>query len=116
MLFKEAIVWHQLSHERILPFYGICDTLFPPELECTMLVSPWKELGDLAGFCDYKKKREFRGIDFVSWIVIALCSTCLIFSFQMEQIAQGLHYLHTRDPQIFHGDLRGVRLIYYTTS
>lgn len=29
----------------------------------------------------------------------------------MEQIAQGLQYLHTQDPQIIHGDLRGVRFV-----
>lgn len=28
---------------------------------------------------------------------------------QMLQIAQGLDYLHSQDPQIIHGDLRGVR-------
>ena len=34
----------------------------------------------------------------------------------MQQIAQGLDYLHGQDPQIIHGDLRGVRAIFMSTS
>ena len=34
----------------------------------------------------------------------------------MQQIAQGLDYLHGQDPQIIHGDLRGVRAIVMSTS
>ena len=34
----------------------------------------------------------------------------------MQQIAQGLDYLHGQDPQIIHGDLRGVGALVMSTS
>ncbi|KAI5116076.1 hypothetical protein M0805_003833 [Coniferiporia weirii] len=89
---KEAIVWRQLTHLNVLPFYGICDSLFAPSIA---LVSPWVENGDLADFSklDGISFRNINGIDF------------------MLQIARGLVYLHDQEPQIIHSDLRGKNIL-----
>lgn len=64
MLLKEAIVWHQLRHEYILPFYGLVDTPSDPN-DSLVLVSPWMNLGDLHDFSSLENNRIFSGPDFV---------------------------------------------------
>ena len=40
-----------------------------------------------------------------------LCSCLNFVVSKLEEIASGLCYLHGHDPQIFHGDLKGVRVL-----
>ncbi|KAF9016270.1 kinase-like protein [Hymenopellis radicata] len=44
---REALLWRQLRHPSILPFYGVSDELFAPRL---CLISPWMENGTLVEF------------------------------------------------------------------
>ena len=46
-VYKEAIVWRQLSHENIAQFLGLYED--PASKRITM-VSPWMKNGDLASF------------------------------------------------------------------
>lgn len=108
-LYKEAVVWTQLDHDHILPFLGICDNLFGLS-DSTVLVSPWVELGDLAEFSKASQQLEYDGTGFVSGIDLRMKkkSSLIIYS-QILQIASGLEYLHSQEPHVVHGDLRGVR-------
>lgn len=65
VLLKEAIVWRQLNHDHILPFFGICESLLGMS-ESTVLVSPWIEAGDLAGFSKASQNVQYDGTEFVS--------------------------------------------------
>jgi serine/threonine protein kinase len=44
----EAVVWRQLSHPNILPFYGVYQLPRKPPRVC--LACPWMENGNLARF------------------------------------------------------------------
>lgn len=109
LLLKEAIVWRQLSHEHILPFLGICESLLGM-LDSMVLVSPWMEAGDLSEFSKASRNIEYDGVDFVS----QSSTNAVLFSIsciQILQIARGLEYLHSQEPQVIHGDLRGVNIL-----
>lgn len=64
-LIKEAIIWRQLHHKNVLPFYGIDNTIFEP-IGTVVLISPWIELGDLAKYASIERKEDVDGLDFVS--------------------------------------------------
>ncbi|KZT27470.1 kinase-like protein [Neolentinus lepideus HHB14362 ss-1] len=81
-LLREAIIWHQLQHDNILPFLGIdCDSI--TSMFC--MVSPWMKNGTIINFLHRK------GAENVDILLL--------------EIARGLRYLHGED--IVHGDLRG---------
>lgn len=42
---REAITWHRLSHDRIVPFYGIDQRQFPLSMVCK-----WMVYGDVVSF------------------------------------------------------------------
>ncbi|KAJ7653817.1 kinase-like domain-containing protein [Mycena olivaceomarginata] len=79
---REALIWRQLSHPNLLPFYGL---YFFQERLC--LVSPWMENGHIRHFL----KKE----------------TCTDSSptLQILDVALGLEHLHANG--IVHGDLKG---------
>ncbi|KAJ7651265.1 kinase-like domain-containing protein [Roridomyces roridus] len=79
---KEAIIWRQLCHPNVLPFYGLYTFLGR-----LCLVSPWMENGHIRGYL----KRETYDTD-------------QLLSFVLD-IALGLEYLHAEG--IIHGDLKG---------
>ncbi|KAG6907392.1 hypothetical protein DXG01_009039 [Tephrocybe rancida] len=81
---KEAIVWAQLSHPNILPFYGLA--LSPLRLA---FVTRWATQGDLTQYL--KQNPGTNGI--------LLC----------KDTAVGVEYLHTND--IVHGDLKGCNVL-----
>ncbi|KAJ7614073.1 kinase-like domain-containing protein [Roridomyces roridus] len=78
---REAIIWRQLSHPNLLPFYGL--DKFRQRL---CLVSPWMEKGHLGGFL----KKE-------------ICETDRLLSLILD-IALGLKHLHAMG--VVHGDLK----------
>ncbi|KAI5117272.1 hypothetical protein M0805_001002 [Coniferiporia weirii] len=84
---REASIWNRLKHPNILPFLGTAD---PPDLP-TCLVSPWMSNGNSV---DYLTRHPE-----VSPLYIA------------RGIARGLAYLHAHEPQVVHGDLRGVNIL-----
>ncbi|KAF5384897.1 hypothetical protein D9615_001483 [Tricholomella constricta] len=87
---KEAIVWRQLHHPYLLPFYGVYE--WPGELSSRLcLVSPWMNNGNVLQYL-----KVTPDADRVSLIL---------------DVARGLNYLHTFDPPVIHGDLRGTNIL-----
>ncbi|KAF5353275.1 hypothetical protein D9756_008130 [Leucocoprinus leucothites] len=78
---KEAILWGQLHHPNIAPFYGIYHLNEPRNRVC--LVSPWMQRGNLV---DYLNANPL-----------------------VTHVAKGLDYLHSEN--IIHGDLKGANVL-----
>ncbi|KAG6909116.1 hypothetical protein DXG01_001990 [Tephrocybe rancida] len=84
---KEAVVWGQLFHPNVLPFYGIHHLADHDKSLC--LVSPWMPNGNIRDFLDGKPHAD---------------RTLLI-----SDVAAGLKYLH--ESAIVHGDLTPSNLL-----
>ncbi|KAE9404395.1 kinase-like protein, partial [Gymnopus androsaceus JB14] len=82
---NEALIWRQLQHPNILPLLGINVELFSPSF---CLISPWMENKDIITFLRKNPTHDRRRV--------------------LSEVAAGLSYLHSRDPPILHGDIRGV--------
>ncbi|KDQ07888.1 hypothetical protein BOTBODRAFT_591041 [Botryobasidium botryosum FD-172 SS1] len=81
-LAREMRVWSQLHHPNVLPFLGLHQSR-----SVAYLVSPWMENGHVLEFVQKHPEAD---------------------SFQLlVQVANGLEYLHTFEPPVIHGDLRG---------
>ncbi|KAJ7687713.1 kinase-like domain-containing protein [Mycena rosella] len=82
---REAVIWRQLSHPNLLPFFGLyyLDTRL-------CLVSPWMEKGHLLDFF----KNAPSDINPVSLIL---------------DIAMGLGHLHSKN--VVHGDLKATNIL-----
>ncbi|KAJ6507791.1 kinase-like domain-containing protein [Mycena vitilis] len=78
---REALIWRQLCHPNLLPFFGLY--YFQHRL---CLVSPWMESGHIRAFL----KRE-------------MCDTNRRLSFILD-VALGLEHLHQQN--VVHGDLK----------
>ncbi|KIM60729.1 hypothetical protein SCLCIDRAFT_1216613 [Scleroderma citrinum Foug A] len=84
--FKEVHLWSKLKHDNILPLLGITT-----DFDFTVsIVSPWMQVGDAFSHVQ-NKEVDPRPL--------------------LEEIASGLCYLHGHDPQIFHGDLKGLNVL-----
>ncbi|KAG6913526.1 hypothetical protein DXG01_006194, partial [Tephrocybe rancida] len=81
---KEAIVWAQLSHPNVLPFYGLAHS--PTRLS---FVTRWATQGDLTEYLSQNPGANG----------ILLC----------KDTAAGTEYLHMND--IVHGDLKGCNVL-----
>ncbi|KAG6914827.1 hypothetical protein DXG01_015086 [Tephrocybe rancida] len=81
---KEAIIWAQLSHPNVLPFYGLAHS--PTRLS---FVTRWATQGDLTQYL--KENPGANGV--------LLC----------KDTAAGAEYLHLND--IVHGDLKGCNVL-----
>ncbi|KAG6824283.1 hypothetical protein H0H92_007345 [Tricholoma furcatifolium] len=81
---KEAILWGQLHHPNVLPFYGIYRIK-----DRISFVAPWMENGDISKFLkqNQSSNRVLLSID----------------------VAQGLEFLHKN--HIVHGDLKGGNIL-----
>ncbi|KAJ7587383.1 kinase-like domain-containing protein [Mycena floridula] len=84
----EAILWRELSHPNVLSFHGI--HLWSKDGRIC-LVSPWMENGNLVSYL-----KDHSDADRLS---LAL------------DVARGLEYLHSFDPPIIHGDLKGNNIL-----
>lgn len=84
---REAVLWGQLSHSNLLPFYGIYRLEDTHRRIC--LVSPWMEHGNVNDFLE--KEPDFPRIYLIS------------------DIAAGIAYLH--DKNVVHGDLKGANIL-----
>ncbi|KAJ7467117.1 kinase-like domain-containing protein, partial [Mycena latifolia] len=82
---REALIWRQLSHSNLLPFFGL---YYLDDRLC--LVSPWMEDGDV--------------IEFLRNAPADTDRSSLILD-----IAMGLEYLHSE--HIVHGDLKGSSIL-----
>ncbi|KAJ4489150.1 kinase-like domain-containing protein, partial [Lentinula lateritia] len=85
---REALVWRQLKHPHILPLLGVNMELFLPSF---CLISPWMENKDII---TYLRKNPDHDL-----------YRALI------DIVAGMCYLHSRDPPIVHGDIRGANIL-----
>ena len=64
--FREAVAWYNLSHEYVLPFFGVIDV---PELGGICMVSPWMENGNVRQFLDSRVETgELVGGEFVKTV------------------------------------------------
>ncbi|KAJ7621330.1 kinase-like domain-containing protein [Roridomyces roridus] len=83
---REALIWRQLWHPNLLPFYGVY------HLENRLcIVSPWMENGNILQYVN----KNSPGIDRrLSW---------------MLDVAQGVAYLHKN--RIVHGDLKALNVL-----
>ncbi|KAK1219991.1 hypothetical protein PQX77_017263 [Marasmius sp. AFHP31] len=87
---REAILWRQMKHPNVLPFYGIYQLEFE-QIQQLCLISPWMEKGNLVEFLKATKRKD---IDHYT----------LVFD-----VASGLAYLHSK--KIVHSDLKGVNIL-----
>ncbi|KAJ7678106.1 kinase-like domain-containing protein [Mycena polygramma] len=83
---REAVIWRQLCHPGILPFFGL---YYLEDRLC--LVSPWMEKGNVMQFI----ARENPSCDSRLSLIL--------------DIALGLQYLHKK--QVIHGDLKGLNIL-----
>ncbi|KAI6039737.1 kinase-like domain-containing protein [Pisolithus marmoratus] len=86
---REVHLWSKLQDENILPLFGITT-----DFDCTVsIVSPWVKNGNALTYV------QDENVDPRPLLV---------------GIARGLRYLHTHDPPIFHGDLKGLNVLIST--
>ncbi|TFK20897.1 kinase-like protein [Coprinopsis marcescibilis] len=79
---SEPIIWSQLHHPNILPFYGIY--ICPHER--FSLLSPWMDNSDVMDYLEKEPNVNRQEL--------------------IHDIARGLEYLHTLKPFVIHGDLK----------
>ncbi|TDL21451.1 kinase-like protein, partial [Rickenella mellea] len=81
----KAVVWRQLRHRNILPFYGIFkgDSTF----DRVCLVSPWMDAGNIVNFLKHSPSSDRISL--------------------LGDVVEGLRYLHEFEPTVVHGDLKG---------
>ncbi|TFK27177.1 kinase-like protein [Coprinopsis marcescibilis] len=84
---KEAIIWSQLSHRNLLPFYGVYHMDDAYNRIC--MVSPWMDNGNVS---DYLKSHS--------------SSNRILL---IADVVSGIQYLHENG--IIHGDLKAVNIL-----
>ncbi|KAG9018101.1 hypothetical protein FRB90_012290 [Tulasnella sp. 427] len=89
---REAYIWSQLKHDNILEFLGFHFSHSEGEVDA-LLVCPWFEHGQSIS---YIKRHSLPTVGRLRLILDA---------------AEGLHYLHSRDPPICHGDIKGANFL-----
>ncbi|KAK0220907.1 kinase-like domain-containing protein [Armillaria nabsnona] len=85
---SEALLWRNLKHPNILPFLGVRRDLFAPSF---CLISPWMKNGNIMSFLERNP-----------------CHNRLQ---SITEIARGMAYLHSLNPPIVHGDIRGANIL-----
>ncbi|TFK56742.1 kinase-like protein [Heliocybe sulcata] len=85
---REALQWRQLRHPNIYPFLGLWDKMAGDRM---CLISPWSSYGDLTKFLDEHPNHDRLRL--------------------ARDVAEGLQYLHGRQPPLVHGDLKGANIL-----
>ncbi|KAJ7883532.1 kinase-like domain-containing protein [Mycena olivaceomarginata] len=80
---REAVIWRQLCHPNVLPFFGI---YYLEQRLC--LIAPWMDNGHIMKFLAAKNPTNPKRLSLVTF---------------------GLHYLH--ENKIVHGDLKGLNIL-----
>ncbi|KAG9050533.1 hypothetical protein FS837_004717 [Tulasnella sp. UAMH 9824] len=80
---RETEIWSRLNHPNVVPLrgYALQDDGTP------MIISPWFEHGDVHNYLEDYPDADRKKI--------------------VRQVAEGLVYLHSQDPPVVHGDLKG---------
>ncbi|KAH7919118.1 kinase-like protein [Leucogyrophana mollusca] len=89
VLSKQAVLWRQFSNPRVLPFYGVFQ--WPENHPRPCLVSPWMVNGNILQYLESNPQGDRRSL--------------------VLDVARGLEYLHTFDPSIIHGNLKGANVL-----
>ncbi|TDL15582.1 kinase-like protein [Rickenella mellea] len=84
----EAVIWRQLRHKNILPLYGVFEGDNTFDRLC--LVSPWMEGGNISDF-----------------LISHPDSNRVLL---LSDVVGGLCYLHSLEPAVVHGDLKGANI------
>lgn len=104
---REAILWSQVKHPNVLPFYGVYQLDDMYHKVC--LVSPWMENGNLREYLATHPQTDRLLLVSSTYIPIPTISDYI----QARGVARGLRYLHDRN--IIHGDLKGVGFLSAST-
>ncbi|KAF7377585.1 Protein kinase domain-containing protein [Mycena sanguinolenta] len=83
---REAVIWRQLSHPNVLPFFGL---YYVDDRLC--LVSPWMGDGHVVEFIRNNKPNDTKRLSLIL------------------DVALGLQYLH--EQKVVHGDLKGLNIL-----
>ncbi|KIL59844.1 hypothetical protein M378DRAFT_969629 [Amanita muscaria Koide BX008] len=86
---RELLLWSKLNHPHILPLIGIAR--IEGDANLPVFISPWMENGNVMDFLDGTP--SFPASRF------------------LKDIITGLHYLHTFNPVIVHGDIKGANVL-----
>ena len=106
------LAWKQLNHPNILSFLGVNADLFKESL---CLVSPWMPNGNLMVYI--QKNPQHDRVTSVIQISPQMFGLIIdISSPKIIQIASGLYHLHSRNPPIVHGDVKGVSKIVFVQA
>lgn len=90
---NEAVIWYYVRHANCLPFYGV---YVDDDAKTWCLVSPWMTDGHVNHYL-----KEHRDADRYPLIL---------------DVARGLEYLHSMEPAVSHGDLKGVNILITSTG
>ncbi|KAJ6466793.1 kinase-like domain-containing protein [Mycena sanguinolenta] len=83
---REAVIWRQLYHPCVLPFFGL---YYADDRLC--LISPWMENGHIMEFIRNRKPADTKRLSLIL------------------DVALGLEYLHKQ--KVVHGDLKGLNIL-----
>ncbi|KAF7377549.1 Protein kinase domain-containing protein [Mycena sanguinolenta] len=83
---REAVIWRQLCHPNVLPFFGL---YYVEDRLC--LISPWMEHGHIIDFLRNHEPTDTKRLALIL------------------DVALGLQYLH--DQKVVHGDLKGLNIL-----
>ncbi|KAH7912276.1 kinase-like domain-containing protein [Hygrophoropsis aurantiaca] len=86
---KQALLWRQLMHPCVVPLYGVYH--WPDKNPLPCLVSPWMDNGTILEYLKQNPQEERQPL--------------------VLDVARGLEYLHTFDPPIIHGNLKGSNIL-----
>ncbi|KIL61940.1 hypothetical protein M378DRAFT_81868 [Amanita muscaria Koide BX008] len=86
---RELELWSKISHQNILPLLGIA--YINPDDNIPAFISTWMDNGNARQF-----RRRYP--NFPPLLIL-------------HDVIQGLHYLHTFNPEIVHGDIKAVNVL-----
>ncbi|KAG8902598.1 hypothetical protein FRC00_013759 [Tulasnella sp. 408] len=89
---SETYMWSQLKHDRILGLTGFHFSSSDGDVEA-MVVCPWLENGHSVRYVDKRNLSSDKRL------------------YLLLDAAEGLHYLHTHQPPICHGNIKGSNLL-----
>ncbi|KAH7930790.1 kinase-like protein [Leucogyrophana mollusca] len=87
---SEAVVWRHLSHENILPFFGILEMGTGINISFA-LVAPFMDNGNVREFLARNPEEDRVRL--------------------AQGVTEGLRFLHSQEPPIVHGDLKGDNIL-----